>query len=130
MSTEPDPLSHISVPEFRVTRGGILFPPPPEPGSLAARLVQDRKDLVAAWVRTVAEYTGAAIDEAVEIALDNGWDVHVYRPPTGYRSDDLTLHRMAYIGIAFEPGLYGIPVIHMHEHHRDPDWDDIDLDMD
>lgn len=111
----------LTLPAMQALRGGIDFTDRRTPAERAAA------DAWVAHVNRVADRHSrarrAAIDAACAVALAEGWDVHVYEPPTPYdlrRADERGLLYLRSVGIEFTPAEHPIPTIH---HHPTPeDW--------
>lgn len=111
----------LTLPNMQALRGSIDFTDRRTPAERAAA------DAWTAHVNRVADRHSrarrAAIDAACAVALAEGWDVHVYEPPTPFdlrRADERDLLYLRSVGIEFTPAEHPIPTIH---HHPTPeDW--------
>lgn len=111
-------------PVVSVTRGGIKYHQPTDEERRAQEAWQAHVQRV---VRRVTAMRDHAIETAIDVAVLNGWDVHVYEPPTPFdmrHADSRDLIYMRHVGIEFTPGRYSTPVVHFHPC---PDyWDEDD----
>jgi hypothetical protein len=109
-------------PEVSVQRGGIVYRDL-TPAEAAAQ---------SAWRAHVtrisdqlADARSAAIDSACVIALAEGWDVHVYEPPSltydVRHATEYDLIRLRCIGIEFTPAERPVPTIHHHPYYEEMD---------
>jgi hypothetical protein len=126
---EPVPLTF---PRVSVQRGGIRFDMT-EQTPAERRAAEAVQALTSRIVARLARQRDRVVDDACAVALEEGWDVHVYEPPQPYSWDyrliiplrDEALLRMNYVGIAFAPKRYALPVVHIHRETLDwMDWED------
>lgn len=111
----------ISLPEVSVRRGGITFDmieqtPTQRLAHEQMRRLQER------IVTTSARYRDMVVDAACVTASLNGWDVHIYEPPTPFsitQASHEVLYRLRYVGIEYTPAKHPVPTLHYHAAPRD-----------
>lgn len=122
----PSP-ERLTLPTMQALRGGIDFTDRRTPAEKAA------SDAWAAHVNRVADRLSQArrraIDAACVVALAEGWDVHVYAPPSPSdlrRAGERDLTYLRCVGIEFRSAEHPVPTI---VHHECPDgWEYLDDD--
>jgi hypothetical protein len=118
-----EPSDVFAMPRIEVDRGGLLYRDL-TPEETAAR--EAWRARVARVTSRLAEARNAAIDRACEIALANGWDIHVYEPPEPLSVSSTTerdLIRLRAVGIEFTPAKHPVPTVH-HHRYRDDFYDE------
>lgn len=115
----------IVFPRVSADRGGIRFRMDWTPEEIAA--AEASRAFIARTVSALAQRRNAVVDAACVEALANGWDVHVYEPPTPLdirHASGRDLLYLRHVGIAFTLRQRPIPTVHYHQRPDEWEWED------